>query len=197
MRKQDPEKTINCSTIYRAIADGLLDNGKTQARRFLRRKGKPRKSKGHQENRGKFPVSNTLEQRPEAANNRIRIGDWELDTVLGKVGGACLVTAVCRKSRFVVVKKIRRKKAACVNEALISILAELPVHTLTPDRGKEFAQYSEVTKAIGAQFYFPEPRQAWQEEEMTILMPYYDNTFQNISLSKIMRMNIFNQYKIK
>ena len=75
MRKQDPEKTISCSTIYRAIADGLLDNGKTQARHFLRRKGKPRKSKGHQENRGKFPVSNTLEQRPEAANKRIRIGD--------------------------------------------------------------------------------------------------------------------------
>ena len=67
---------------------------------LLRRKGIPYKTKNYQENRGKFPVSNSIEMRPIEANNRTRLGDWEIDTVLGKQGGACLLTVVCRKSRF-------------------------------------------------------------------------------------------------
>ena len=72
----------------------------------MRRKRKPYKTKNYQESRGKFPISNEIEQRPIETDNRMRLGDWEIDTVLGKQGKECLVTVVCRKSRFLLVKKI-------------------------------------------------------------------------------------------
>ena len=35
---------------------------------------------------------------------------------------------------------------------------------MTPDRGKEFANHAEVTKALGGvQFYFCEPHHPWQK----------------------------------
>ena len=36
------------------------------------------------------------------------------------------------------------------------------MHSITPDRGKEFARHAEVTKVLGAEFYFPPPYQPWQ-----------------------------------
>jgi len=43
-------------------------------------------------------VSNEISQRPEEAENRIRLGDHEADTAAGTTGKACLVTLVECKS---------------------------------------------------------------------------------------------------
>lgn len=37
-------------------------------------------------------ISNLIADRPDLANNRERLGDWEADTVMGQTGKACLVT---------------------------------------------------------------------------------------------------------
>ena len=49
---------------------------------------------------GKISISTLIHEKPEDANNRTRIGDWEADTVAGKTGKACLVTLTDRYSRF-------------------------------------------------------------------------------------------------
>ena len=107
-------------------------------------------------------ISNELSARPHAANHRRRLGDWEGDTVAGKTGRACLVTLVDRKSRFATGGKADKKNACEVNRVMIRALQGLPVKTITPDRGKEFARHAEVTSALQAPFYFPEPHQPWQ-----------------------------------
>ena len=89
-------------------------------------------------------------------------GDWEGDTVAGKTGRACLVTLVDRKSRFATGGKADKKNACEVNRVMIRALQGLPVKTITPDRGKEFARHAEVTSVLQAPFYFPEPHQPWQ-----------------------------------
>ena len=38
----------------------------------------------------------SIDERPEVVEARSRIGDWEADTVIGKPGGAVLVTLVER-----------------------------------------------------------------------------------------------------
>lgn len=96
------------------------------------------------------------------ANDRLRIGDWEADTVLGKAGGACLVTLVDRCSRFLICTTVKAKKAVFINHAIIRALANQPVFSITPDRGKEFAKHRQVTHCLKANFYFPPPRQPWQ-----------------------------------
>ena len=81
----------------------------------------------------------------------------------GKTGGSCLVTLVDRKSRFLTGGKASFKKAADVNEVMISALADQPLESITPDRGKEFARHKEVSEALDqVKFYFPLPHHPWQ-----------------------------------
>ena len=55
--------------------------------------------------RGKIKISHHISERPEQANQRERIGDWEADTVAGVTGKACLVTLVDREKSCCCAKK--------------------------------------------------------------------------------------------
>ena len=54
-------------------------------------------------------ISNLITDRPDPANNRERLGDWEADTVMGQTGKACLVTLTDRKIIQNVVKKLQKR----------------------------------------------------------------------------------------
>lgn len=161
---------ISYNTIYRAIYSGVFDTLKERsshgckgAIRKLRHRGKSRHTKNYEEKRGKIRSSHPLEERPEEANERKRVGDWEADTVMGTTGGACLLTLVDRKSLFTKVVKIPRKTAGHVRDGMIACLKDEPCHTITPDRGKEFAYHEEISRALNdVPFYFPMPHQPWQ-----------------------------------
>ena len=45
---------------------------------------------------------------------------------------------------------------------MIEVLGGQPVHSITPDRGREFQLHGKVTAALGVEFYFPEPHQPWK-----------------------------------
>ena len=67
-------------------------------------------------------ISNLITDRPDPANNRERLGDWEADTVMGQTGKACLVTLTDRKSRYLLCKKIAKKNSFLVKQAMIELL---------------------------------------------------------------------------
>ena len=184
LRQERGETVISYATIYRAIRDGLLDEAArkvdpyvSKAKYKLRHRGKKRHTKGTEERRGKIIISNELETRPEEANSRSRIGDWEADTVAGIQGGSCLVTLDDRKSRFLIARIVPSKSAKPVANAIIEALQGHTAYTITPDRGKEFALHSKVTKELGVPFYFPKPHQPWQrgtnENNNGLLREYY------------------------
>ena len=54
---------------------------------------------GHYDRRGQIRERVSIDERSEVVEARSRIGDWEADTVIGKLGGAVLVTLVERRSR--------------------------------------------------------------------------------------------------
>lgn len=161
---------ISYRTIYRGIYSGMFDTpaqrksgGNRGARRKLRHKGKPRHGEGRKDKRGKLEIRYDIRQRPEAANLRARLGDWEADTVIGKSGGACLLTLVDRKSKFLLCRKMRRRGSKELAEAMVAALRGHPVQTITPDRGKEFQRHAQITKKLhGVQFYFALPHNPWQ-----------------------------------
>lgn len=162
---------VSYNTIYRGIyshdlEEGKLPKGQRGMARKLRHHGKTRHKKGAQERRGKIQISHPIEERPEEANQRNALGHWEADTVVGKVGGACMITLADRKSRFLLGKKVARKAAGEVEEGLVAILLSLPPEkrrSVTPDRGKEFATHASVTSRTGnTPFYFPKPHAPWE-----------------------------------
>ena len=110
---------ISYATIYRGIYRGFLEEGKLSpgqrgVARKLRNKGKTRHKNGCIETRGKIKISHHISERPEQANRRERIGDWEADTVAGVTGKACLVTLVDRKSRYLLCEKVAKKDSISV-----------------------------------------------------------------------------------
>lgn len=164
---------ISYSTIYRALNSGLVDGRSPSHIRkcdrysfHLRRKGKKRKKNGQVNKQGKYEIKYRISQRPEGARQRCELGHWEGDTVIGQKGGARFVTQVDRKSRFLLASKVPNGTAEAVRDTMIQMFRALPaekLRSITPDRGHEFAKYSEISDALhGVPFYFADPRSPWQ-----------------------------------
>ena len=166
LRLEYGKAVISYQTIYRAIYRSHFDDKLSHDARGVIRKlchrGKTRHTKGYVENRGRISISHTIHERPEDANNRARIGDWEADTVAGKTGKACLVTLTDPYSRFLKIQKVAVKKSKLVIEAMVKILEPLTKHMVTPDRGKEFAYHQDLTDKLKVEVYFPDPHAPWQ-----------------------------------
>ena len=157
---------VSFATIYRAVNEGRMDapgaRGSEPVRRHLRRKGKKAR-RGREETRGRIRISHGISERPAEAGERSRLGDWEDDTVVGP-GGACLVGIVDRASRLLVGGKAGAHTAEAVGRVEVASLRGRPLETVTPDRGKEFANHAQVSEALGGvQFYFCEPHRPWQK----------------------------------
>jgi len=88
---------------------------------------------------------------------RERIGDWEADTIIEKGKQGAIVTLVDRKSRFLRMGLIASRIKDAVAEMIISLLADFPVHTITCDNGKEFANHEEIALTLDAEVYFAHP----------------------------------------
>ena len=80
--------------------------------------------------------------------------------MIRKPGSSVLVTLAEPKTRYSVIAKAPDKSAQAVTDALLTALlphADLLVHTLTYDNGKEFAYHQTVAKGLDAQGYFAHP----------------------------------------
>ena len=116
----------------------------------LRCQKKHRKRYGKAERRGTIPNRLPIEDRPAIVETRSRIGDWEADTMIGKNHRQAIVSIVERKSGFTLIRKVERKTAAAVSQAMIGLLKphQKKVHTITSDNGKEFAGHEEIVAKL-------------------------------------------------
>ena len=153
---------ISIETVYQRVyadkrAGGLLWKN-------LRCQKLRKKRYGKAERRGIIPNRLSIEDRPAIVETRSRIGDWEADTVIGKSHRQAIVSIVERKSGFTLIRKVERKTAQAVSQAMISLLRphRKKVHTITSDNGKEFAGHEEIASKLKADFYFAHPYSSWE-----------------------------------
>ena len=154
LQQQDSERQVSAQTIYTWIKqDPYRDHWEA----FLRRRGK-------RPNRRKNTVitgdAARIADRPEVIEQRLRLGDFEGDTVLGPPGTGGLATLVDRKSRFTIIVKIQSKNADHVHEKIKQRLKELDEqrrHSITFDNGTEFARCHRLEKHLGMELYFADP----------------------------------------
>jgi IS30 family transposase len=123
------------------------------------RQGKRRYRKGYGTKRCRIPDAISIEQRPAVVDERIRLGDWEADLVLGAQGTGAIVTLAERKSRIYLTKKVFSKNAGEVSRAIISMLSSYKdvCHTITFDNGGEFSEHRAIAEALEAETYFAHP----------------------------------------
>ncbi|MXW80395.1 MAG: IS30 family transposase [Gemmatimonadetes bacterium] len=133
--------------------------------RHLRRSQKKRKKRyGKADGRGQIKDRVSIDQRPAIVAEKSRIGDWEIDLVLGGQRSGALVSLVERRSRYTVLGKTPSKQAEQVAAVTIELLKPHTghTHTITADNGKEFAHHATISQALDATVYFAHPYHAGQ-----------------------------------
>lgn len=131
----------------------------------LRHQGKKyNKRRNGKSTRGQIKNRVSIDDRPQVVDDKSRIGDWEIDTMIGKGHSGALVTIVERVTKFTVSTRVNSKSAADVTQATIALLKpfEDVVHTITADNGKEFAYHEQISKALSTKVYFAHPYSSWE-----------------------------------
>lgn len=149
-----PKRRVSPQTIYTWIKH---DKYRKHWEARLRRRGRrPCRRK----NTATTGTASRIADRPEVIQQRLRLGDFEGDTVLGPPGTGGLATLVDRKSRFTMIVKVQSKNADHVHAKLKERLKELDEerrHSITFDNGTEFARCHRLEKHLGMKLYFADP----------------------------------------
>ena len=157
------EKVPSHETIYQHILTDKENGG--ELHKHLRHPVKSYRKRGLvRERRGRIKNQVMIDERPKEVEQKERIGDCELDTVIGVQGGAVLVTMVERKSRYTLIRKAVNKEANAVGEQLWRALQphQDRAITLTADNGKEFARHELIANLLDCCVYFAHPYHSWE-----------------------------------
>jgi len=182
---------VSHETIYRMISKNKREKGNLYT--HLRHKGKKYNKRGSKNaGRGCIPGRIDIDARPKIVDQKVRIGDWEGDLVIGsQTKGVVLMTLVDRASKFTIIRRLYNKTAKGSAKAIISALKGLPCHTITSDNGKEFAAHARVSKALRTLFFFAKPYHSWERglnEHTNGLIRQYlpkGTSFEGLSLKNI------------
>ena len=157
-RDYPDRKPLCVSTIYRYIKLGRFP--KITAKQHLRRRGKRIQTRNA--NYNSIQPDRIIPQWPDEIRNRVRIGDWEGDTVYGGVGKGLLVTLVDRKSRHLKMGLLASRTADGTREVIEKLLHGLPVKSVSLDNGSEFSEFRKLEEHLSTLVYFAEPHKPWQ-----------------------------------
>jgi len=156
------QQSVSPEWIYQYILTDKEAGGDLYA--YLRCQKKRKKRYGSPDKRGQLKNRVSIDERPVIVDERKRIGGWEMDLIIGRLGGSVLMTAVERKTRFTVIGLARNKTAEAVKHAILGGLSPLAalVETLTYDNGKEFALHEVIAEQLQAESYFAHPYHSWE-----------------------------------
>ena len=122
--------------------------------------GRRRRKRGNRKDtRGIIPGRTPISKRPKIVNRRTRLGDIEVDLMIGKDHKSALLVMTDRTTLHTRLKKLAGKHATQVKKAMIKTLKKVPypIKTLTFDNDMAFSQHLQVGKALGAETFFTRP----------------------------------------
>ena len=122
--------------------------------------GKRRRKRGNRKDtRGIIPDREPIEKRPEIVQKRIRPGDIEVDFMMGKNHKGALLVMTDRATLYTCLHKLQNRQSDVVSKAIIEILNKMdyPLHTITFDNDKGFANHMEVANTLNVKTYFTRP----------------------------------------
>jgi IS30 family transposase len=160
--KKEQKICLSHEWIYQYVLEDKQAGGDLY--RHLRCQKKRRKRYRKYDRRGKLSNCRSIEAGPAVVNSRKRLGDWEVDTMIGKRHKQAIVTLTERKSRFTLLGKVAQRTAQAVHNQIHKLLLPVAdkVYTLTSDHGKEFAYHEQIAETLQLTFYFAHPYAAWE-----------------------------------
>ena len=123
--------------------------------------GRRRRKRGnYHDSRGHLSDRVGIEQRPDVVDDRARLGDLEVDLMVGKAHKSALVVITDRATLLTRLKKITSRHADLTELAIEKSLARIPkafIKTVTVDNDKAFANHQSLARKLDANVYFTRP----------------------------------------
>jgi len=106
----------------------------------------------------------SIDERPPIVEDNSEIGHWEGDTVESKSHHGGVGTFVDRKSKFLIIRKVKDKSSLEMKNAVLSGFKNYSkiMKTLTVDNGTEFALHDQIEKELKTKVYFTHPYSPWE-----------------------------------
>lgn len=157
---QEGKPSVSHEGIYQYIYQEKRQGGTLHENLRCRRKRKKRY--GSYAKRGVLVNQISIAERPALVDEKSRLGDWEVDSVIGKGHQQSIVTRVERKSKLLRMKKVEHKTGSLTRDAICTALQDLVVKTITRDNGREFSEHETIARQLKADFYFCHPYSSWE-----------------------------------
>jgi IS30 family transposase len=153
---------VSHTRIYQYIKQNKVSGG--DLFKYLRHKKRYKKKYGSTDKRGKIPDKVPIESRPKKVEAKQRIGDWEIDLIIGKEHKGALLTLVDRMTSFTLIQTVTSKRAEEVQKAIVLALDPYKdlVRSITNDNGKEFALHKLTAKQLNTKVYFCNPYASYE-----------------------------------
>lgn len=139
----------------------------------------------------------SIEERPSIVDKRERFGDWEGDTIIGAgCNSGIIFSAVERKSRYIVLKKLSDKKPMNIVNACKEQFKKFKkiLHTITVDNGGEFTLHNLISKTLDVEVYFARPYHSYErgtnENANGLIRQYFkkDQRFDNVTDEEVQKV---------
>lgn len=165
-------------------------------KKYARHKGKKRKKSWA--SASKIPDRVWIEERPKIVDEKLRMWDFEGDTIVWDNKSDCIVTIIDRVSLYAYAKVVKLEKWESLSVVVSTFIAEILSwvreeirKTLTLDNGTEFADHEYITTRTWVKVYFANPyhsRERWCNENYNgLLRQYYPKwmSFENITQEEL------------
>ena len=168
MYQDDTAKTVSHETIYAAIyahPRGSLKKDMIACLRQAKSSRGRRRITAAQRGGLNIPSALEIKNRPEDIDTRLLPGHWEGDFIKGAFNRSAVGTLVERKTRFVVLCKMKDCSADSALESFTRQMKKLPAflrESLTYDRGVEMARHEELARRLKLDIWFADPYKPWQ-----------------------------------
>lgn len=154
---------ISYVSIYQFIAKNKDQGGDLYTHLRFHHTGH-RRAKYGTKNKGRIKDRISISQRDRIVDDKSRIGDWEIDTIVGSSKKGAITTVVERVTSLVRISIPTSKKAKDIEKETIRILKPLKnrIQTITSDNGLEFTNHKRISKALDYKHYFCHPYSSWE-----------------------------------
>lgn len=131
----------------------------------LRTQGKRYRKRGaSKDKRGQIPDRVSIEKRPKVVDEKLRVGDLEIDLVIGKNHKKAILTINDRATGKAKIALLKSKSAEEVKEKTLEILKgwKFFLKTITSDNGKEFTLHKDIAAGLEIDYFFARPYHSWE-----------------------------------
>ncbi len=166
MKPDEPSTRVSHETIYAAIY-AQPRGGLRAAMIDALRQAKPARGRRRTTLAGTSmaPDSLRIMNRPEEIEAGLVPGHWEGDLIKGAFNRSSVGTLVERRTRFVVLCRMRGNGAEAVLDSFTRQMKRLPAalrKSMTYDRGSEMACHPELLRRLKIDIWFCDPHAPWQ-----------------------------------